>query len=186
MQIININEIEARKQTSSLVTPVNFRKRLDSPIDATYFGNAILDSFATQPIQALSVPLTPQGIEDAARAVTVATSSMFEGKVRSTIAAISEADDVTKVQMKGIRLANDVAIWSWADLDLEKATLGLELGAAGWARQMGQSVDTFVGCIVHTKREQAGLWDVMVQLPLETVQRLRLDPGFMRFVTHYA
>ena len=111
---------------------------------------------------------------------------MFEPKVRSTIAAINRASDVSRVAMHGIRLASDLAIWNWADLNLEQAKLGLGLGAPGFGRQVSTSVDTFIGCIVHTQREEAGSWDVTVQLPLPTMQNLRSDVGFMNFVRSYA
>lgn len=165
---------------------VNLRNTMDSPIDATYFGNALLEVFATEPIHKLAMPIDASGIERAARAIMKAESSAFEGRVRSTIAAINEAANIAEVGVKGMLLSSDLAIMNWVDLDLKKATLNLGLGGPDWARQIGTSVDTFMGCIMHTKREEEGLWDVMVQLPLPTMQRLREDPGFMEFVKKYA
>jgi hypothetical protein len=187
-QVVQGNQNEAMRQTSTLATTVNLRQSIES-IDEDYFGNATLQVFANQPLEKLALPISVASIEDAARSIAQATTTdslMFEPNARSTIAAINTASDVSKVAMHGIRLASDLAIWNWADLNLEEANLGLGLGAPGFGRQVSSSVDTFIGCIVHTKREEAGAWDVTVQLPLQTMQHLRADVGFMNFVRFYA
>lgn len=164
------------------MTAVNFRNKIQSMGDEDYFGNAFLQVHADMPIEKLNKPITATAIAETASAVTDATSSIFEGRVRSTIAAINEASDVSKIDMKGMRLASDLAIWNWSDLNLSKATLGLGLGAAGWARQVSQNANSFTGCIVHTKRENPKRWDVTIQLPMAVMQRLGTDTSFRNFV----
>lgn len=132
------------------------------------------------------MPIDASGIARTAQAIMRANTSAFEGRVRSTIAAINESTNIAEVETKGMLLSSDLAIMNWADLDLKKATLNLGLGEPDWARQVSTSLDSFLGCIVHNKREEVGLWDVMVQIPVPTMQRLREDPGFMAFVKNYA
>ena len=184
-QVVQADANEAKRQTSTLSTAVDFRQRIDA-IEQDYFGNAVLQVFASQPIEKLALPISIPSIEEAARSIMEATGTIFDGKVRSTIAAINEASDVSKVAMNGMRLSSDLAILDWASINLEEANLGLGLGAPGFGRQISSGVDTFTGCIVHTKREEAASWDVTVQLSLPTMQRLRADVGFMNFVRFYA
>jgi hypothetical protein len=183
--MFDIDENQFKLQSSTFFNYINLRNATDSPIDATYFGNALLELFVTEPIHKLAMPIDVSGIERAARAIVTANTA-FEGRVRSTIAAVNEAPNVAEVEMKGMLLSSDLAIMNWSDLDLKKATLNLGLGEPGWVRQMSARLDTFLGCIIHTKRKEEGLWDVMVQIPVPTMLRLREDPGFMAFVKHCA
>ena len=183
---LGIDEREAMQQTSTVHIPIGFRNKIETPIDGIYFGNAAVQVNATDLIHKLAMPLDPISIEKTALAIRIVTSAVDERHVRSTIANINESDDVSKVLIQGMVVASDLAIISWADLAPEKSTLGLGLGKPAWARQIGESMDTFVGCVVHNKRDGEGLWDVTVQLPHPTMCRLKEDPGFMAYVACYA
>ena len=183
---LNIDESEAMQQTSTLHIPVGFRNKIEKPIDSTYFGNTVVQVSVTEPIHKLSMRLEPTNIEKTAQAIRRVTSTVDERHVQSTIANINESADISKVMIKGMVVASDLAITSWVDLALKGSTLSLGLGEPAWARQISKSMDTFVGCVVHNKREGEGLWDVMVQLPHSTMCRLKEDPGFMGYVACYA
>jgi hypothetical protein len=183
---VNIDESEAMQQTSTLHIPVGFRNKIEKPIDSTYFGNTVVQVSTTELIHKLAMPLEPINIEKTAQAIRRVTSTVDERHVRSTIANINESADASEVMINGMVVASDLAIMSWVDLTLKGSTLSLGLGEPAWARQIGRSMDTFVGCIVHNKREGEGLWDVMIQLPHSTMCRLKEDPGFMEYVACYA
>ena len=173
-------------QASALLHTVSIRNRIDPPLDNNFFGNACLFAYCNSTVLRLGMPIDISTIRDAARLVRRGISNLTERKVRSAIVLINSRDDVRSVNHPHIDFGNDVFVTSWADLPVgNEAGLGLGLGAAEFGRKPSRQHSAY-GCNVLPLREEEGIWEVLVQLSEDAMDRLLEDPGLKRFVVRVA
>ena len=173
------------EELSTVIVPVNIRKRIEPPLDDAYFGNATMHGLASAAIARLAMPFDASSMAHTARLIRAGTAAVSEERIRSAIAGINEASNVQAAPIKRVNFKTDLLITSWADLALEHAHLSLGLGKPEWGRKLGRG-NTAYGCIVYPVRRDEGMWEVMVQLTEEVMESLLHDENFMSFVMHVA
>ena len=176
---------DGKQLNSTLVVPIDIRERIDPPLDTTFFGNAVMQSLASTPIPTLLSPYDPVSLAFAAPLIRGANARVTDARVRSAIAGINASSNPQSAPIKKVDSSLDLVITSWADLWLEDAHLGLDLGKPEWGRKLGRG-QTARECILHPVRRQEGLWEVMVQLTEDVMSCLMADEDFMEFVRHVA
>ena len=175
------NNDDQSERNSAVIVPVNIRKRIEPPLDDSFFGNATVQALPVSGISRLSVPFEIGTLAHTARLIRTAMITMSEQRVRSVIANINESDHVQCAPSVRVTMDTNLVIANWEDLPLEEADLGLGIGHPGWVRKFGGNNGTSE-CIVHPVKKGEGLWEVTVELKKSVIDSLLEDEGFMSFV----
>lgn len=169
------------QQTSTLITPVNVRHKIDPPLSDEFFGNAGVHACAKSAVLHLGMPYELTNLSHIARAIRTSTANITERDVRTAIAAINKREGTLENCIPTHNVDTTLVITSWADLPLDEAHLGLGLGKPQWGRKLGRTQSMY-GCIVLPVKREEGTWEVTVHLSENAMARLLRDEGLMKFV----
>lgn len=179
--------------TSTLAIPINVRAYIAPPLPNNYFGNCIAlvpitlstSHFLSPPpaSNTSSTPYTPSTLILTAlsiRRATTAITTPHSTFLRETISLANARHDISTLSIPNLNPQTDTFITSWTDLPCQSVDLGLGLGGAEWARKVSKGQDSY-GCVI-LPRGEGGVWEVMVQLTEEVMERVLGDEQFMWFV----
>ncbi|KAK4507011.1 hypothetical protein PRZ48_000745 [Zasmidium cellare] len=173
-------------KTSRIFIPVDMAKRVDPPLPEGFYGNSVLFSSVDMPLSQLTVPFDISTMAPIARRIREGTASMTDAKARSAIAIINDAEDVKTLNHPNIDFSTDVFITNWAELPVgEETKLGLDLGEPEWTRKVSQNQSAY-GCVLLPLKDTPNVWEVMISLSEEAMERLLDDVGLAPFVLHVA
>ncbi|KAF2172918.1 hypothetical protein M409DRAFT_16873 [Zasmidium cellare ATCC 36951] len=178
---LNMNGLRSR-----IFIPVDMAKRMEQELPDDFHGNSVLFGCVDDPVSHLIAPFGVGTLSGIARRIREATSSMTDAKARSAIAIINEAEDVKTLNHPNIDFSTDVFITNWANLPVgDETTLGLGLGEPEWTRKVSRNQSAY-GCVLLPLKDDPKVWEVMVSLTDEAMERLLGDVGLAPFVLHVA
>lgn len=172
-------------KTSSLLIPVDIRRKLRQPLPSSYFGAAVDSAKAELDLDELTTS-NGKGIREVSSTVREAIARVDDSFVRETIALANTVDkmtDVTDLQASCMDRATgaDMYITSWLRLRTYASDLGMGLGGPDWVRKPW-SRDPGSCIILPQKSENPEYYEVVVQMTEMDMERLLGDQEFMDFV----
>lgn len=174
------------EQKSRIFVSIDMAKRLDPPLPEQFYGNSCLFSCIDLSLVKLTVPFEVGCLARTSRLISEGNRDKNDTKARSAIAIINEQEDVTELTHSNIDFSNDLVIADWAHLPVEEeSTLGLGLGPPAWAREVGRGQSAY-GCVLLPPKKTEGVWEVLVQLTDDEMERLQNDAGLQPFLLNVA
>ncbi|EME89059.1 uncharacterized protein MYCFIDRAFT_193070 [Pseudocercospora fijiensis CIRAD86] len=170
-------------QSSSLLMPISIRDNMEPIMSKDYYGNASLYAHSTAPVIQLCLPIDVGTMLRTTELVHRGTKQMHEIKVRSAIALINDREDVRSVNHPAVDFQNDVFVTDWSSV-LE-ADLGLGLGAPDYVRKVSRQHSSY-GCILLPAKSDEGVWEVLVQLTEDAMEKLLEDPALQPLLLRVA
>ncbi|KAF4629657.1 hypothetical protein G7Y89_g8489 [Cudoniella acicularis] len=166
-----------------LLVPFSIRKKLEPPLDDSYYGNACRVAFIPSQIPKLRLPYEESLIKEVAEAIGESFRDMNDGQVRSFIDRVNAVPDVRVFSSPSLGLKSaKLVVSSWEGVPTGKeASLGLGLGAPQYSRMISREHTSYY-CVVHPRKREENFWEVNVQLPVHDMRNLLVDDGFMQFV----
>ncbi|KXT00275.1 hypothetical protein AC578_1210 [Pseudocercospora eumusae] len=173
-------------QSSSLLMSTSIRNNMDPVMSEDYCGNASLYAHSTAPVIQLCLPIDVGTMLRTTELVHSGRQQLHETKVRSAIALINDREDVRNANHPAVDYNSDVFVTDWSDLpsDLE-AGLGLGLGAPDYVRKVSRQHSSY-GCLLLPSKSDEGIWEVLVQLTEDAMERLLEDPGLQPLLLRVA
>ena len=177
--ITGANGDTALPSHSRLGLAINGRSKLTPPLPSTYIGNLNLYGTSNLPLPLI---LAENSLGAIALSIRHAISSIDDAKIRRTISFIEQLSDVALLA-PGFKsfLGPDLAITSWADLELRDLDWGPTVG--GKAKSVRIVKSQFDGLCIMLPRLADGGLEVVVGLQTEHMERLRRDEVFGRFAS---
>ncbi|KAL9128892.1 MAG: hypothetical protein Q9217_002514 [Psora testacea] len=166
--------------SSCLGMAVNSRARLNPPLPKTYLGNFNVYSMAVVDVSTLkSSAIAP--LAETALAIRKSITSVDDPYIHKLIHIIDNLHDATLISpaFKSF-LGKDLAITSWAELDLYDIEWGMDIGG-GKMDSVRIPKAAFDGFCIVLPRMSDGATEVIVGLKIEDMDRLKQDPVFMRY-----
>jgi hypothetical protein len=166
-----------------LLVPVSIRKKLEPPLDGSYYGNACHVAFIPSQIPKLRLPYEESSIKEVAEAMGESFRNMIDGQIRSVIDMINAVPDVRVLSSPNLDLKGaNLVVSSWEGVPTGKeASLGLSLGAPQYGRLISREHTSYY-CLVLPRKKEEGFWEVQVQLPVDDMRNLLADDCVMQFV----
>lgn len=172
-------------KTSSLLIPVDVRRKLQRPLLPSYFGAAVDSAKAELALDALTES-DGMSLREVSHTVRESIAKVDDSFVREAIALANSGDrriDVTDLQASCMDRATgaDMYITSWLRLRTYASDLGMGLGGPDWVRKPW-SRDPGSCIILPQKSENPDYYEVVVQMTKMDMERLLGDQEFMDFV----
>lgn len=172
-------------KTSSLLIPVDIRRKLQRPLLPSYFGAAVDSAKAELTLDALTAS-TGMSLREVSLAIRESVAKVDDLFVREAVALANTTDkmvDVTDLQASCMDRATgaDMYITSWLRLKTYASDLGMGLGGPDWVRKPW-SRDPGSCIILPQKSENPDYYEVVVQMTEKDMERLLGDEEFMDFV----
>jgi hypothetical protein len=178
-------EHNANIKTSSLLIPVDIRRKLKRPLLPSYFGAAVDSAKAKLTLDALT-DSNVMNLREVSTTVRESIARVDDSFVREAIALANTTDreiDVTDLQASCMDRATgaDMYITSWLRLRTYASDFGMGLGGPDWVRKPW-SRDPGSCIILPQKSENSDYYEVVVQMTEMDMDRLLGDQEFMNFV----
>ncbi|KAK5947166.1 hypothetical protein PMZ80_001313 [Knufia obscura] len=173
-------------KTSTLLIPVNVRKRLREALPEGYFGAAVDSGRAELDLNALT-DLTKMSLDRISHTIRQAVVDVDDSYVRQMIAFANSADtntDVHDIQASNMDRVTgaDMYITSWLTLRSYQHDLGMGIGGPDWVRKPWSRDPG--SCIILPRRSPTPeYYEVVVQMTEADMGRLLDDKEFMDYVT---
>lgn len=172
-------------KTSSLLIPVDIRRKLQRPLLPSYFGAAVDSAKAELALDALTES-DGMTLREVSLTVRESIAKVNDSFVREAIALANTADkriDITDLQASCMDRATgaDMYITSWLRLRTYASDLGMGLGGPDWVRKPW-SRDPGSCIILPQKSDNPDYYEVVVQMTKMDMERLLGDQEFMDFV----
>lgn len=172
-------------KTSSLLIPVDIRRKLERPLLPSYFGAAVDSAKAELDLDALTES-NGMSLCEVSLKIRDSIARVDDSFVREAIALANTTDkmvDVTDLQASCMDRATgaDMYITSWLRLKTYASDLGMGLGGPDWVRKPW-SRDPGSCIILPQKSENPDYYEVVVQMTEKDMGRLLGDEEFMDFV----
>lgn len=173
----------SRVKKSTLLIPVDIRKRMLPPLPSSYFGSAVDFARVVQPVSHLASPQLA-ALARTAQSIRSAVEAVQDLYVRAAINLSNtpgiDVRDLLASNMNRITGA-DMYITSWLNLPLyDKGDLGMGLGQPDWVRKPWSKDPG--ACIILPQDPRKDVVEVVVQLTDPDMERLLHDGEFMAFV----
>lgn len=172
-------------KTSSLLIPVDIRRKLQQPLLKSYFGAAVDSAKAELGLDALT---TEKGktVREVSLTIRDSIARVDDSFIREAINFANTADkmtDITDLQASCMDRATgaDMYITSWLRLRTYGSDLGMGLGGPDWVRKPW-SRDPGSCIILPRKSDTPEYYEVVVQLTEADMDRLLGDKEFMKYV----
>lgn len=172
-------------QESSLLIPVNIRKRLSKRLSKSYFGAAIDFASAKMPLSHLK-DSSAAALAESAVTIRNAIEKVDEPYIRQAIALAQYADptiDVRDLQASNMDRSKgaDMYVTSWEKLSCYEATFEMGLGPPDWVRKPWSRDPG--SCIVLPRDERKDYLEVVIQMTQDDMARLLEDQEFMKYIS---
>lgn len=172
-------------KTSSLLIPVNIRRKMREPLSDSYFGAAVDSAKAELSLDDLTTT-SGKSLRDVSATIRESISRVNDSFVREAITLANTHDkmtDVTDLQASCMDRATgaDMYITSWLRLRTYASDLGMGLGGPDWVRKPW-SRDPGSCIILPQKSDTPAYYEVVVQMTEMDMERLLGDQEFMGFV----
>ncbi|KAF1349546.1 transferase family-domain-containing protein [Delphinella strobiligena] len=161
---------------SKLWFPVDFRKRLDTPLPSTYIGNSVLPCVAPS----TTADLATESLYSTALRIRQSVHGLTEKVIRDHIGLINEVPKLSDITFNVNLFGTDLAITNWSGLGYLETEWGSAMGKPQFLRRTGDSA-VFGGVAVVQPRDQHGGFNLMTLFEVETTEALKKDELFREY-----
>lgn len=175
-------------KSSRIWVPTDMAQRMDQKLPAQFYGNSCLFSSPKDKVDLakLTTPFDIGSLFRTAHEIRKGIYAMSDAQARMKIAFINKEEDVRTLNHPNIDFSTDVFITNWANLPIEwKSSLGLGLGIPEFARKVSRGQSAY-GCLLLPMKRSQGIWEVMVSLTEDAMERLVNDSGLQPFILNVA